>query len=85
MEPDHRPGEPPPARMIAGALAHLACHMSTGCPRAAERAALLLDRVAAHAEADTFLREYARELAEILDRRHAQSSPRGGAHIRQVA
>ena len=34
--------EQPPARMVAGALAHLATHMSTGCPRAAMLAAMLL-------------------------------------------
>jgi hypothetical protein len=53
--------------MVAGALAHLARHMTTGCPRAAELAALLLDRVASDAEADPYLREHARELVDILE------------------
>ncbi|MBI4989159.1 MAG: hypothetical protein HZC23_10095 [Rhodocyclales bacterium] len=60
--------EPAPARLVAGALAHLARHMTTGCPRAAQLAALLLERVAADAEADPHLREHARELVDILDR-----------------
>jgi hypothetical protein len=58
----------PPARMVAGALAHLARHMTTGCPRASELAALLLERVAADADADPHLREHARELVDILER-----------------
>jgi hypothetical protein len=60
--------EPPPARLVAGALAHLARHMTTGCPRAAELAALLLARVAEDGEADPHLREHARELVDILER-----------------
>jgi hypothetical protein len=54
--------------MVAGALAHLARHMTTGCPRASELAALLLERVAADADADPHLREHARELVDILER-----------------
>lgn len=60
--------EPTPARMVAGALAHLARHMTTDCPRAAELAALLLERVAADTDADPHLREHARELVDILER-----------------
>lgn len=62
----------PPSRMVAGALAHLAQHMETGCPRAAYLAAMLLERVAADPEADAHLREHARELVDILDRGHAR-------------
>ncbi|MBX3649355.1 MAG: hypothetical protein KF853_13270 [Rhodocyclaceae bacterium] len=58
----------PPARMVAGALAHLARHMETGCPRAAHLAAMLLERVATDPEADAHLREHARELVDILER-----------------
>ena len=57
-----------PARMVAGALAHLATHMSTGCPRAAMLAAMLLEHVAADPDADSHLRNHARELADILER-----------------
>lgn len=60
--------EQPPARMVAGALAHLARHMETGCPRSAVLAALLLERVAGDPEADDHLRRHARELVEILQR-----------------
>jgi len=71
MEPNVLRDDPPPAHMIAGALAHLARHMTTGCPRAAQLAALLLERVAADAEADPHLREHAQELVDILERNHA--------------
>lgn len=57
-----------PARMVAGALAHLARHMATGCPRAAYLAAMLLNEVANDPEADGHLRAHARELVEILER-----------------
>jgi hypothetical protein len=57
-----------PARMVAGALAHLARHMETGCPRAAYLAAMLLEQVANDSEADAHLRAHARELVEILER-----------------
>lgn len=62
------PSEQPPSRMVAGALAHLARHMETGCPRAAYLAAMLLEQVAFDPEADPHLREHARELFEILER-----------------
>lgn len=68
MEANVFHNDPPPARMVAGALAHLARHMTTGCPRAAELAALLLERIAGDAEADPHLREHARELVDILER-----------------
>lgn len=44
--------EQPPARMVTGALAHLARHMESGCPRAGRLAAMLLDQVANDVEAD---------------------------------
>ncbi len=61
----------PPARMVAGALAHLAKHMETGCPRSAYLAAMLLEQVANDPEADAHLRAHARELVEILERDEA--------------
>ncbi len=60
--------EQTPARMVAGALAHLARHMETGCQRSAYLAAMLLEQIANDAEADEHLRRHARELVEILDR-----------------
>jgi len=42
--------------------------MSTGCPRAAMLAAMLLERVATDPDADGHLRSHARELVEILER-----------------
>lgn len=68
MEETTLQDEQPPARMVAGALAHLAKHMETGCPRAAYLAAMLLERVATDPEADGHLREHARELVDILER-----------------
>ncbi len=76
MEDNTLQDEQPPARMVAGALAHLARHMTTGCARAAELAALLLERVAADADADPHLREHARELVDILERDHASDARR---------
>lgn len=68
----------PPARMVAGALAHLARHMETGCPRAAFLAAMLLEQVATDPEADGHLRAHARELVEILER-EGEHEPRPDA------
>lgn len=62
------PTAQPPARMIAGALAHLAKHMETGCPRAAYLAAMLLEQIANDAGADDHLRAHARDLVDILER-----------------
>lgn len=60
--------EQPPARMVAGALAHLARHMETGCPRAGHLAAMLLEKIAGDPEADSHLRAHARDLVEVLER-----------------
>lgn len=76
MEPHTSHDDPTPARMVAGALAHLARHMTTGCPRAAELAALLLERVAEDADADPHLRAHARELVDILERDQATDAGR---------
>jgi hypothetical protein len=67
--------EQTPARMVAGALAHLATHMETGCPRAAWLAAMLLDKLANDSEADEHLRIHARQLVEILDGDTAGDAP----------
>lgn len=78
--PQHesRYAEQPPARMVAGALAHLAQHMETGCPRAGHLAAMLLDKVANDPEADAHLRAHARDLAEILEHDALLSQPGKG-------
>lgn len=76
MEENALHDEPPPAHLVAGALAHLARHMTTGCPRAAELAALLLARVADDSEADPHLRVHARELVDILERDQAAGNRR---------
>ncbi len=65
---DDFPLAQPPARMVAGALAPLATHMSTGCARAGRLAAMLLDQIANDSDADAHLRTHARELVEILER-----------------
>ncbi len=65
----------PPARMVAGALAHLARHMETGCPRSAYLAAMLLEQVANDPDADEHLRAHARELVEILERDRERENP----------
>jgi hypothetical protein len=71
---EQAPAEQPPARIVAGALAHLARHMETGCQRSAYLAAMLLQKVADDPEADAHLRRHARELVEILDRDHAHEA-----------
>jgi hypothetical protein len=85
MKPQYPMTEQPPARIVAGALAHLARHMETGCPRSAYLAAMLLERVANDPEADDHLRRHARELADILDRdtKH-ESAPRDMPSARPI-
>lgn len=74
METNVPHDDPPPAHLVAGALAHLARHMTTGCLHSARVAALLLERVAEDGDADPHLREHARELVEILDRERPASA-----------
>jgi hypothetical protein len=76
METQHVTLEQPPARIVAGALAHLARHMETGCQRSAYLAAMLLEEVANDTDADGHLRRHARELVEILDRDGEIETPR---------
>lgn len=66
-DPNVHPAQAP-SRMLAGALAHLAQHMESGCPRAAHLAAMLLEQIAADAKTDTHLRQHALQLVEILER-----------------
>jgi uncharacterized protein (UPF0147 family) len=65
--------EQQPDRMLAGALAHLAQHMESACPRAAYLAAMLLEQVAADPRSGTHLRQHALQLVEILERDPAHS------------
>lgn len=76
---------PSPARMVAGALAHLARHMETGCPRAAYLAALLLEQVANDTDADDHLREHARDLVEVLERGNHRALERRSTRRRGAA
>ncbi len=77
--------EQPPARMVAGALAHLARHMETGCQQAARLAGLLLERVASDPEADRHLRKHARELVDILERDYAREKAAEFAPVSRFA
>ena len=63
-----------PVRILAGALAHLAQHMESGCPRSAYLAAMLLEQIAVDPSADTHLRQHARQLVEILEHGPNQSA-----------
>lgn len=75
----------PPTHLLAGALAHLAQHMETACPRAAYLAAMLLERIAVDPNAEPHLRAHARELVDILERDPVQmgaSEPQVDARAR---
>ena len=61
-------------RILAGALAHLAQHMESGCPRSAYLAAMLLEQIALDPSSDSHLRQHARQLVEILERGPSQSA-----------
>jgi hypothetical protein len=53
--------------LLAGALAHLAQHMASGCPRSAYLAALLLERIADQASPDSALCRHARQVVAMLE------------------
>lgn len=67
------PASMPSTHLLAGALAHLAQHMETGCPRAAYLAAMLLERIGADPKAEPHLRAHARQLVDILERDPVQA------------
>jgi hypothetical protein len=71
--------------MVAGALGPLARHMTTGCPRAAALAALLLERVAGDPAADDHLRRHARELVDILERDGGHAAQPAGTVLVRAA
>lgn len=52
---------------LAGAMAHLARAIKTGCRRSAHLCALLLDRVANAPEVDAHTRAHAQELIDALE------------------
>ena len=47
-----------PDRMLAGALAHLAQHMESGCRRAAYLAAMLLEQIASDPRTSKHLKQH---------------------------
>lgn len=54
-------------RILSGALAYLALHMESACPRSAYLASLLLQRIADDPDNDAQLRHQAHLLAETID------------------
>lgn len=52
---------------MRGALAYLALHMESACPRSAYLAALLLNRIAGDADNVTQLRYQAQILADLIE------------------
>ncbi len=63
------PGTPPSAEslaLLAGSLAHMARFLRLSCPRAAERSALLLDRLEDGAGLPRELMDACRDLQEAL-------------------
>lgn len=58
----------PPTQLVAAALAHLATHMQTRCPRSAALAVMLLELIAEDERADAHLRAHARQLADVIER-----------------
>ena len=59
--------EQAPDRMLAGALAHLAQHMESGCRRAAYHAAMLLEKIASDPRTSDHLRQHTWQLIDILE------------------
>ena len=55
------------SRIMSGALAYLAQHMESACPRSAYLAALLLNRIADDTDNDAHLRHHAKLLAELIE------------------
>ena len=60
----HPPGS---SRIMSGALAYLAQHMESACPRSAYLAALLLNRIADDTGNDAHLRHHAKLLADLIE------------------
>ena len=76
--------EQPPDRMLAGALAHLAQHMESGCRRAAYLSAMLLEQIVSNPTTSDHLRQHTRQLIDILERdpiESAFSNVPAGIHV----
>ncbi len=75
-----------PDRMLAGALAHLAQHMESGCRRAAYLAAMLLEQIASDPRTSKHLKQHTLQLIDILERDAINASFSGvPAGIRPLA
>lgn len=73
----------PPAessRIMSGALAYLALHMESACPRSAYLASLLLNRIASDTDNDTQLRHQAQVLADLIETGHSPYAQRRNTH-----
>jgi hypothetical protein len=62
--------------LLAGLLEHIACLLQSGCPQAARRALMLVDRIACLPDAGAAMRAHAEHLRDALEE---QISPRANA------
>ncbi len=75
------PAVPPAARrdhdldLVAGLLEHIACVLQSGCPQAARRALLLVDRIVGRPDAGTSMRAHAEHLQDALEEQLAERKP----------
>lgn len=76
----HAPNTRSSTQLVAGALAQLAAHLGSSCPRAAHRASLLLAEIAADTAADAQLRLEADALRDVLDDGNEPASSSYGRH-----
>ena len=67
MQAPNRSDEAHTARVLAGALTHLAQHLESGCRRSVSLAAMLLGQIASDSRNDAQLRDQAGHLTEVLD------------------
>lgn len=74
MPPPTSHPEQLPDQMLAGALAHLAQHMESGCRRAAYRAVMLLEQIASDPRTSDHLRQHTWQLIDILEQAPFESA-----------